>query len=82
MSAEDQSEQVSLFIGQRRQRVDHLLDVSIQVVLIVGACATTSAALTRSCRNMRSVAITVIGATSRTGREAVTPRRAVVPRQA
>jgi hypothetical protein len=59
--AEDQREQVALFVRQRRKRVDHLLDPGIHVVMIVTARATTSAALTWACWWRRGVA--VIGAT-------------------
>jgi hypothetical protein len=35
--AEDQREQVPLFISQRRKRVHHLLDVSVQIVFVVSS---------------------------------------------
>jgi hypothetical protein len=50
LATEDQREQITLFVGQRRKRVHHLLDMSVQVVFVVAACGTASAVLARPCR--------------------------------
>jgi hypothetical protein len=46
-AAEDQREQITLFVSQRRKRVHHLLDMSVQVVLVVATLGTASAVLAR-----------------------------------
>src|ERR1035441_1017175 len=70
--AEDQGEQVALTECQRRKRVHHLLDISVQV-LFVAARGTASAALAWPCLGIREASL--IRASSGTGGEALTSVR-------
>jgi hypothetical protein len=70
--AEDQREQVTLLLYQRRKRVHHLLDVGVKVA-IVAARGTVSAALPWRRWDRRETGW--IGAIGGTGREAFTSVR-------
>ena len=50
--AKDQREQVALCVGQRRKRVHYLLDVGAQLVFVVTARGTASAALAQPSRGV------------------------------
>ncbi len=71
--AENQCEQIALFVGQRRKRVHHLLDVGGQLLFVVAARGTPSAALAWPCRCMRGTGL--IRAIGGTGRAALTSDR-------
>jgi hypothetical protein len=73
---EDQRQQVTLLLGQRRKRIYHLLDVSSQFGFIVAACGGASAVLARPCpRNRKASLARVDGGTSR---KALTLSRTIV----